>query len=44
MKKKKKKEEKKALTGEELYLSLQKKWASSFTMRRNHGEGKTKEK
>ena len=32
--KKNKKKEEKPLTGEELYLSLQKKWANSMTMRR----------
>jgi len=25
------------LRGEELYLALQKKWANSFAMRRDHG-------
>ena len=33
-----------SLRGEELYFAQQKKWANSFTMRRNHGEGKTKDK
>ena len=32
------------LKGEELYLAQQKKWANAMTMRRDHGEGKSREK
>tara|TARA_R110000751_G_scaffold27583_3_gene72821 strand:+ start:3026 stop:3157 length:132 start_codon:yes stop_codon:yes gene_type:complete len=40
---KKNKKEEKLLTGEELYLALQKQWYNSRSLRRDFGKG-TKEK